>query len=184
LIALAGSGATAGVLSSSVAVLSEGFLASLARARTVRIAAGLAGVALAALVLLLLLNRSQPEPAPVATTQPALPAAIEQQAIQGVWHVIRMEAEAGAWTWSSRAIKAPWARPRHASWSTDTPLPHEITMFPKQGDTWLGIYELEGDYLRICLNQGGLQRPTTFPNRAKGTVFLYELRREAAVPQR
>jgi uncharacterized protein (TIGR03067 family) len=40
--------------------------------------------------------------------------------------------------------------------------PRTIDLVGENGQTAPGIYEFEGDTLRICLNQGGSERPTSF----------------------
>jgi hypothetical protein len=60
--------------------------------------------------------------------------------------------------------------------------PKEITLTPNPGATWPGIYLLEGDSLKLCLNQGGPARPTRFTTRGGRTLFLYVLDREPKAP--
>lgn len=40
--------------------------------------------------------------------------------------------------------------------------PKTIDLVDENGQNAPGIYEFEGETLRICLNQGGSERPTTF----------------------
>jgi hypothetical protein len=43
-------------------------------------------------------------------------------------------------------------------------VPCVIVIVPDR--TWLAIYELKGDTLRICINRPGQRRPSDFPSKA------------------
>jgi uncharacterized protein (TIGR03067 family) len=47
-------------------------------------------------------------------------------------------------------------------------LQRENEVFPGRApdQTWLAIYELKGDTLRICINRPGMRRPSDFPSKA------------------
>lgn len=49
---------------------------------------------------------------------------------------------------------------------------------PNQGKTFLCIYELKGDTLRICYDLGGQARPTEFKTRPGTQLFLAEYKRQ------
>jgi RNA polymerase sigma factor (sigma-70 family) len=182
--AFTGDSAAAGALSSSVSALAKGFLQSLSRGRRIRVAAGLLAVTVVAVVLLLLLRRPGAAPAP--------PPRTDLQLLQGVWRVSRVEA-------GGQALPAPGFRltfagdqctltsdlgppiPSRCQLDSDR-TPKEITLTPKPGVTWPGIYLLEGDSLKLCLNQGRPERPAEFSSRAGPTVFLYVLERQPAAP--
>ena len=55
---------------------------------------------------------------------------------------------------------------------------------PNKGKTFLAIYELEGDMLRICYDLAGKTRPTAFATEQGTKLFLVRYRRKgtSAVP--
>jgi uncharacterized protein (TIGR03067 family) len=170
-------------LSSSVSGLTNGFLQSLSRTRRIRVAIGLLAVTLAAVILLLLLRH------PLAA--PALPPKTDRELLQGTWRVSRVVRNGGVW--ANPDLRLNFAGdecsltsnlgliPAHYQLDS-TQTPKEITLRPQLGGLWPGIYLLEGDSLKICLNQDGPNRPTTFTSQAGDTVFLYVLEREPASP--
>ncbi|HEV3255507.1 MAG TPA: sigma-70 family RNA polymerase sigma factor [Gemmataceae bacterium] len=171
--------------SSSVSALTEGFLQSQSRARLMRVAAGLLAVTLAGVVLLLLfLRRPGAEPAP--------PPRTDRQPLQGTWRVSRAEAD-------GRVLPPPDMRLIFAgdqctltsnigmNFAAQCQLdsnrtPREITLRLAQGVAYPGIYRLEGDSLKLCLNHGGPKRPTEFTTQAGDGFILYVLEREPAAP--
>jgi uncharacterized protein (TIGR03067 family) len=54
----------------------------------------------------------------------------------------------------------------------------EGTKGPNKGKTFLTIYELKGDQLRICYDLSGKSRPTEFATKPKTKLFLVTYRRE------
>ena len=63
---------------------------------------------------------------------------------------------------------------------TKTPKTIDVTGVkgPNQGKTFLAIYELKGDDLRVCYDLSGKQRPTEFKS-AEGTqLFLVTYKRQ------
>ena len=58
----------------------------------------------------------------------------------------------------------------------------EFTAGPEKGNTNRGIYELDGDRWRICLNTTGGERPREFATRAGSGLALETLQRAAARP--
>lgn len=50
---------------------------------------------------------------------------------------------------------------------------------PNQGTTFLAIYELSGDSLRICYDLAGAARPTAFATAPDTKQFLVTFRRES-----
>ena len=49
---------------------------------------------------------------------------------------------------------------------------------PNKGKTFLAIYELDGDTLRICYDLGGKNRPTEFKTKEGSQLFLVTYKRE------
>jgi uncharacterized protein (TIGR03067 family) len=49
---------------------------------------------------------------------------------------------------------------------------------PNEGKTFLAIYELKGDELRVCYDLGGKDRPTEFVSKPETPLFLVTYRRE------
>ena len=181
-------GTTAGALSTSVSASAEEFLRFSLRARLVRIAATLL-TAFVAGVLLLLLYRGGAGRAVALRT--------DQQLLQGTWGVSEIEAGGAAglgpglqmqmsFTGEECTLSSNILPPIRARYQLNpNRTPKEITLSPRPDITWPGIYLLDGDSLRICLNQGdqgGLERPTEFTSRAGPNVFVYVLKRESTVP--
>jgi uncharacterized protein (TIGR03067 family) len=52
------------------------------------------------------------------------------------------------------------------------------TKGPNEGKTFLTIYELKGDELRVCYDLGGKERPTEFATKPNSQLFLVTYRRE------
>jgi uncharacterized protein (TIGR03067 family) len=51
------------------------------------------------------------------------------------------------------------------------------TKGPNEGKTFLAIYELKGDELRVCYDLSGKSRPTEFATKADTELFLVTYRR-------
>ena len=49
---------------------------------------------------------------------------------------------------------------------------------PNKGKTFLAIYELDGDTLRVCYDLSGKARPTEFKTKADTQLFLVTYKRE------
>ncbi len=49
---------------------------------------------------------------------------------------------------------------------------------PNKGKTFLAIYELDGDTLKICYDLGGKNRPTEFKTKEGTQLFLVTYKRE------
>jgi uncharacterized protein (TIGR03067 family) len=65
-----------------------------------------------------------------------------------------------------------------------TKQPKTITLRTDKGETQLGIYDFEGDKLKLLVNHGGDTRPTSFSARPAPTMILFVFQREpAAVPK-
>jgi uncharacterized protein (TIGR03067 family) len=50
--------------------------------------------------------------------------------------------------------------------------PHEIDLRVATG-TWLGIYQMEGDRLKLVANEPGQPRPAEFRGSPAGTLFVF-----------
>jgi uncharacterized protein (TIGR03067 family) len=48
---------------------------------------------------------------------------------------------------------------------------------PNKGKTFLAIFELDGDRMKICYDLSGQSRPTTFESKEKTLLFLAEYQR-------
>jgi RNA polymerase sigma factor (sigma-70 family) len=183
-------GTTAGALPSSflspsVATLTEGFLRARARARLLQRAGGLLTVTLVGVVLLLLFRAAAaPAPSPRA----------DHRRLQGTWrpaqvqyagHVLppqaiedlRLTFAGDQLTLTSNLVN--WTESFQLG---ATRTPGEITVHPKRGGPWPGIYEFDGDSLKLCVNYDGNERPTTFTSPPGRNVFYYQLVREATAP--
>jgi uncharacterized protein (TIGR03067 family) len=72
------------------------------------------------------------------------------------------------------------AAPRAAYRLDPTRTPKGIDVVSPRGELWPGIYDLQGDILILCLEEGGGGRPTAFATDPGQEIFLYRLRREPA----
>jgi RNA polymerase sigma factor (sigma-70 family) len=193
-LASAGAGPAADALPSSVSDLTAEYLRSRAsqlRARRIGVAIALLVAILLGLVLLLLLRR--PAIAPRVDVAPAPVAQTDQQRIQGRWGATRVQM-AGA-NLPPDGLSLTFAGDRltlvgdkfglrvTGRFRLDaTRTPGEITLLPERGGEWPGIYLIEDDSLRMCINHNGPERPGTFDTTGRPGVFLYVLRRESASP--
>jgi uncharacterized protein (TIGR03067 family) len=171
-------GTTAGAVAPTVSVLSEEYLRAAARARLLRITAGALGAILIAVVVLLPRFAIR---TPVAASLP------DQQRLAGVWGV-REVANAGQ-RFPNAGMKLTFAgdqctmtfnnfsiTARYELSASRTP--KQITLSRDPDIRWPGIYEVEGDQLKICLDQGEKpERPTEFTTPTKPGVFLYVMER-------
>jgi RNA polymerase sigma factor (sigma-70 family) len=180
--AFTGGTTSAGALSSSVSALAEGFLRVRLRARLLRLAVGLLAVMLVGVVALRLLR-------PAAA--PAPPAGPDQQLLQGTWRASQVEA--GGIVMPPAGLRFVFAGDPctltsdlfriTGTFQIDmTRTPREITLRSEDGRTLAGIYQLEGDSLKVCINMDGPERPATFSGQAGATIFLFQLVREPAAP--
>lgn len=180
--AFMGGGTTAGTLSTTVSAAAEECLRSWARARLIRTTVATLTALVAVALVLLFLHRPGAERAVALRT--------DQERLQGTWGLSAMEAGGNAGPVQGFRIRfagdvctmtSAIAAAISARYQLDpSRTPKEITLTPAPGVTWPGIYELEGDSLRMCVNHGGSERPAAFSTRAKPTFFLYLLKREAA----
>jgi uncharacterized protein (TIGR03067 family) len=54
----------------------------------------------------------------------------------------------------------------------------DVRQGPEQGKTALGIYEVDGDALKLCVARPGTERPAEFVSKAGSAVMLVEFRRQ------
>jgi RNA polymerase sigma factor (sigma-70 family) len=193
-LASAGARPSADALPSSVSDLTAEYLRSRAsqlRARRIGVAVALLVLFLLGLVLSLLLRR--PAIAPRVDVAPAPVAQTDQQRIQGTWAATRVQM-AGVDV-PSDDLRLTFAGDRLTLVGTKLGLrvtgrfrldaartPRGITLLPERGGEWPGIYLIEDDSLRMCINHNGPERPGTFDTTGRQGVFLYVLRREPASP--
>jgi uncharacterized protein (TIGR03067 family) len=189
----AGSGA-GDAHSSRVSALTRAYLQSrsqarLPQARRIRVAIALLAVLLLCLALLLLLRG--PMIALLRKGAPAPPAQIDPL-LQGTWGESRVETRGIVFPRSD--IRLTFAGDKFTLTNNQglriagrfrldaTRAPREITLLPEQGGESPGIYLLEGSSLKLCVNQSGPKRPTTFTTKDQEGVILYVLGREGAAP--
>jgi RNA polymerase sigma factor (sigma-70 family) len=182
-------------IGAGVADLADGFLK--ARALTRWAIAGAAALAvLIGLVSVLpfLRPRAGPGGGPASAAGPPVAPQAEQDKLQGNWRV--EEVKMGGQDWPHERMRFEFAADKmtmlFGAARLTPPMPYVLdpSREPKTidvnspGGVWRGIYELNGDSLKLCLNEnpaGGGDRPATFraPPGAQG-VYLYLLRREQA----
>jgi RNA polymerase sigma factor (sigma-70 family) len=187
------------VVGAGVATLADSFLKTLLRTR-VTVAVGLVS-ALAVVIVVLFLLWPRPRAAGVANT-PAPAARVaatpegDREKLQGGWQVGAMENAGnrapGQQGMGFRFTGDRWAMSVQDRWSalmpfvldpSQEPKAIDFTMMP--GMTYLGIYQIDGDSVKLCLNfvaaEAGGKRPTTFHTQPGDQgVTLFELRRGSA----
>jgi RNA polymerase sigma factor (sigma-70 family) len=179
-----------------VAGLADGFLKP--RALTRWAIAGAVAFAVAVLIAIVLLlaflpQRAGPGGAPAPVAGPPVAPQVEQEKLQGNWQVVAVAK--GGQAQPNAGMRLAFAADKMVLFGPgfQTPpmpcvfdpaqTPKTIDVNSPVGGVWRGIYELNGDSMKLCLNQGpaGGNRPTTFRTQpgAQG-VYLYVLRRERA----
>jgi RNA polymerase sigma factor (sigma-70 family) len=169
-----GLGYSAGLpVAGRAADLASRFLKAQARARWVK-AAGLLGVAGLVAVVLLFFTQGRK-------------AQTDAELLQGTWKEARVwfrgqEVPAAnlemTFAGDRFTMRADILPPTSAAFRVDpSKNPKEIDLFYPDGATNPGIYRLDGDRLRLCINYEGRERPT---NLGPGRFFYYELRRPTA----
>ncbi len=188
-------------IGASVAMLADGFLKTLLRARLAIMVGLVSALALVVAVVCLLWYRSRGAgagntPAPAARVVATLET--ERQKLQGSWQVVAME-KAGQRAEGQQGVGFrftgnQWAMSVQGRQTPLMPFVVDSSQEPKAIDftTWngkilLGIYQLDGDSLTLCVDYDlagtGGKRPKAFhtqPNAPDVTVFV--LRREPARP--
>lgn len=56
-----------------------------------------------------------------------------------------------------------------------------VTQGDRRGDVWLGIYELQGDTLKVCFDPDAQKRPTEFKSERGSGLVLVVYKRQGAV---
>ena len=176
------------------AELADSFLKARALTRLAVTGAAILGVVLA-LALVFLLTRTGPGcgPAPVAGP-PAAPAG-DPEKLQGNWQVTAVEMGGDALPHAGMRLTFTADKMTMlsgANFLMTPPMPYvldsnqapkTIDVHSANGGVWRGIYELDGDSLKLCLNENPAMgdRPSSFRAEpgAPG-VYLYILRREPA----
>jgi RNA polymerase sigma factor (sigma-70 family) len=176
-----------------VAGLADGFLK--ARALTRWAVAGAAALAVAVLIAILLwvafrTLRARPGAAPAPVAGPPAAPQADQEKLQGNWQVVAVEA--GGQARPNAGMRLIFAGDKLTLFGPGVPAlamnyvldpsqtPKTIDVNAPAGGVWRGIYELNGDSLRLCLNQSaaGGNQPTAFRTQADApSVYLYVLRR-------
>jgi RNA polymerase sigma factor (sigma-70 family) len=188
-------------VAAGVAKLADGFLRTLLRARltiTVGLVAALAVVV--ALVCVLGYRYGAGANKPPVDRAAAIPQT-EWEKLEGRWQVVAME-RAGQRVEARQDLQGMWFRFTGSQWTMSVqgmltpPMPFvlgpsqepkaiDLTMMP--GKTLLGVYQVDGDSLTLCLDfdpagTGG-KRPTAFATQPNAPdVSLFVLRREPARP--
>ena len=127
------------------------------------------------------------------------PPVNDLKAIQGTWNLIGLEVNGKPLGDSVRGVglklmfkddkvafqgkSADKAAPLEGVFKIDpTKKPKEIETTVGK-DTELGIYDLDGDNLKVCIARAGVTRPTKFETKEGDGVRLFILKREVEKPK-
>ena len=186
-----------------VATLADGFLRTLLQARFV-LTLGLASALVVVVAVVYVLEFRPPGAGagdrPAAPARASTTAEAERAKLQGVWQVIsfvkggqalpdqEVQAVRFTFTDSEWAMSGPGVQLPFRPFALDpSPEPRAIEFTMPTGKVVLGIYQMDGDSLMLCVDHDmegtGGKRPTAFRS-APDTpdVGLYVLRRELAGP--
>jgi uncharacterized protein (TIGR03067 family) len=173
--------------------LAGGFLRARALTRwAVAGAAALAVLIALVLVLAFLRPRAGPGGGPAPAAGPPVAPQAEQDKLQGNWQVL--DVKMGGRDWPHDLMRFAFAADKMTMLFGARPLtpPMTYVLDPSQepktidvnspGGVWRGIYEVDGDSLKLCLNQNraGGNRPATFARPDAQGVYRYILQRERA----
>jgi RNA polymerase sigma factor (sigma-70 family) len=187
--ALAAAGkAAAGAIPATVAALTKGALRSMLLSK-LKVVAAVVLALTAAVVGTVVWARPAPADKPAAAKEDAVK---DQQKILGTWAYVSVEVKGEKRpeeeVKEAKLIFAPEGKFTAMSKGKEmggtykldpAKKPKEITTTNDDGKTHLGIYELDGDTLTICMHQeDGADRPTEFATKADTKVVLVVLKRE------
>jgi RNA polymerase sigma factor (sigma-70 family) len=183
-------------LSARVVALANGFMRSRLKIMVASAAGSLLGLGLVIIVLLFLLLHKQlgagQDRRPPALTPRIEPAKIEDKVrLQGTWRVVACELGLQKMRPEDiQHLKAVFAgdnfyfvtpagkNPECPFVCDETKEPKTITFRLPDGDVGPGIYQLDGDSLKLLTYKAGQPRPTDFTARRTPTMNLYLLERE------
>ncbi len=117
----------------------------------------------------------------------------DQERLQGTWKVVAIEVngkkiaakeiekEIGEFKWVIIADKITWTDKRKNEFlckldGSKEPKQIDLTFPERKTETTEGVYQLDGDDLKICI--GKTARPTDFTAKAGSRHYLYVLKRE------
>jgi RNA polymerase sigma factor (sigma-70 family) len=186
----AGKPAPAGPLPAGVAALADSFLRARFWARLGTALGSLAALGIGAALVSLALHLprgARPAGGPPAPG-PAASARADREGLQGAWKVVgaesdgkampprglRMTFEDGQWTMAAEGFRSepmPFVLDPAGE-------PKGIDLPRGPGVVWQGIYRLDGDSLKLCVNRGGGGRPTDFVTKPGSNCCLFVLERE------
>src|SRR5262249_51032104 len=122
------------------------------------------------------------------------PAKKDRNSLQGFWDVVAVERDGGKsrdrqdqglkfiFTGDKLTLDRGGKRSHDAKYKLDPGAKEkgiDVTFItgPSEGQTFRGIYELEGDNLKICWSRGGQKGPTKFATARDSGQVLYTLKR-------
>ena len=113
----------------------------------------------------------------------------DKDAIQGTWNVVAGEAAGQPLPAKTRPISYVFAGDKYTYREGNSITEASFTLYPaknpkqidvkmKDGFTQLGIYELRGDELKVCINDGSKRRPDSFATSVENNNETHVLKRK------
>jgi uncharacterized protein (TIGR03067 family) len=109
----------------------------------------------------------------------------EQEKLQGIWKVVSGEQGGKPLPDGALSLKFVFAGEKVKTGEESTSYrldpaatPRRIDLTNDQKETMLGIYQLDGDRLKICYSDPGEKRPTEFATKPGAKMLLFVLDRE------
>lgn len=203
-----GTSAAVGILSAKVIALADGVIKAMLLTKlkvigVLLVALLLSGVGAAVLTPGALADKpaASKQAAPKADAKPAAAPMTDEQKIQGAWKIVKWTFEGKDTVWTDKAPVSRWYLTDNTvywvfghentfsqAWTYEI----DSTAKPKRIDKWLaydergtdeGIYQLDGDELKVCWGHTTTGRPTDFTSKPQSRRTLVTLKRDPKAPR-